>query len=82
MAKRGQTTTFEERLEIDERWQAGQTDREIAAEMNRSVAPQTSEFKCLSVDGSRKTRPYQLALAFSPSTWREMMSANALTSTT
>lgn len=37
MAKRGQTTTFEERLEIGERWQAGQTDPEIAAAMNRSV---------------------------------------------
>jgi len=37
MAKRGQTTTFEERLEIGERWQAGQSDPEIAAAMNRSA---------------------------------------------
>jgi hypothetical protein len=37
MAKRGQTTTFEERLEIGERWQAGQTDPEIAVAMNHSM---------------------------------------------
>ncbi|NIS83034.1 MAG: DDE-type integrase/transposase/recombinase [Anaerolineales bacterium] len=65
---------------------------------------QTGELRCLSADGSRKTRlpvrgltksdlvgelsplialpAYQLALPFSPSTWREMMFANALTGTT
>jgi transposase len=37
MAKRGQTTTLEERIEIGERWEAGQTDPEIAAAMNLSV---------------------------------------------
>ena len=37
MARRGQTTTFEERIEIGERWEAGQTDPEIARAMGLSV---------------------------------------------
>ena len=28
MRRKGQTTTLEERIEIGERWEAGQTDRE------------------------------------------------------
>ena len=31
MAQRGQATTFEEGIEIGERWEAGQSDTEIAA---------------------------------------------------
>ena len=37
MAQKGQTTTFEERIEIGERWVSGQSDSEIAAGMMRSV---------------------------------------------
>lgn len=37
MGQRGQRTTFEERVEIGERWEAGESDPEIAAAMNRSV---------------------------------------------
>ena len=37
MAQRGQKTTLEERIEIGERWEAGQTDPEIAAAMGRSA---------------------------------------------
>ncbi len=37
MVRRGQTTTFEERMKIGERWEAGQTDPEIAAAMGRPV---------------------------------------------
>lgn len=37
MAKRGQWTTLEERIGISERWEAGQTDPEIAAAMALSV---------------------------------------------
>lgn len=37
MAQKGQPTTFEERIEIGERWEAGQSDAEIAAAMLRSV---------------------------------------------
>ena len=37
MAQRGQPTTFEERVEIGERWDAGQSDPEIAVVMMRSV---------------------------------------------
>jgi hypothetical protein len=37
MVQRGQETTFEERMEIGERWEAGQTDPEIAAAMGRPV---------------------------------------------
>jgi transposase-like protein len=36
MAQRGRRTTFEERIEIGERWEAGQTDPEIAAAMGPS----------------------------------------------
>ncbi len=37
MVQRGRETTLEERIEIGERWEAGQTDPEIAAAMGRSV---------------------------------------------
>ena len=37
MAQRGRKTTLEERIEIGERWEAGQTDPEIATAMERSV---------------------------------------------
>jgi len=37
MAQRGRKTTLEERVEMGERWKAGQADAEIAAAMNRSV---------------------------------------------
>ena len=37
MVQRGRETTFEERIEIGERWEAGQTDPEIAAAMGRRV---------------------------------------------
>jgi hypothetical protein len=37
MVQRGRKTTFEERIEIGERWEAGQTDPESAAAMGRSV---------------------------------------------
>lgn len=37
MAQKGKPTTFEERIEIGERWDAGQSDPEIAAAMRRSV---------------------------------------------
>ena len=37
MAKRGQTTTLEERIEIGERWEARQKDPEIATAMSLSV---------------------------------------------
>ncbi len=36
MRQQGRTTTLEERIEIGERWEAGQTDGEIAAAMDRS----------------------------------------------
>jgi hypothetical protein len=35
--QRGRKTTLEERIEIGERWEAGQTDPEMAAAMRRSV---------------------------------------------
>ncbi len=38
MGQRGRETTFEERIEIGERWEAGQTDPEIAAAMERPVS--------------------------------------------
>ena len=37
MAQRGRKTTLEERIEIGERWEAGQTDPEIAVAMECSV---------------------------------------------
>ena len=37
MLRRGQTTTFQERLDINERAAAGQSDPEIAAELGCSV---------------------------------------------
>ena len=37
MRQKGRTTTLEERIEIGERWEAGQTDPEIAKAMDRSV---------------------------------------------
>ncbi len=37
MRRKGQTTTLEERIEIGERWEAGQTDREIAEATGCSV---------------------------------------------
>ncbi len=37
MVQRGRETTFEERIEIGERWEAGQTDPEIAVAMGRPV---------------------------------------------
>jgi transposase len=37
MAQKGQLTTFEERIEIGEGWEAGQSDPEIAVAMSRSV---------------------------------------------
>jgi len=37
MVQRGRETTLEERIEIGERWKAGQTDPEIAAAMGRPV---------------------------------------------
>ena len=37
MAQRGQKTPLEERVEIGERWESGQTDPEIAAAVGRSV---------------------------------------------
>jgi len=38
MVQRGRETTFEERIEIGERWEVGQTDPEIAVAMGRPVA--------------------------------------------
>jgi len=38
MVQRGRKTTFEERIEIGERWQVGQTDPEIAAAMGRPAS--------------------------------------------
>jgi hypothetical protein len=37
MARRGQTTSLAERIEIGERWEAGQKDPEIAVVMNLPV---------------------------------------------
>ena len=37
MVQRGRATTLEERIEIGERWQAGETDPEIARALGRSV---------------------------------------------
>ncbi len=37
MAQRGQKTPLEERVEIGERWETGQTDPQIAAAVGRSV---------------------------------------------
>jgi transposase len=37
MRQRGRTTTLEERIEIGERWEAGQTDLKIAEAMGCSV---------------------------------------------
>jgi transposase len=37
MAQRGRKTTLEERIEIGERWEAGQADPEIAAAIGRAV---------------------------------------------
>jgi transposase len=37
MRQKGRTTTLEERIEIGERWKAGQTDPEIAEAMGRSA---------------------------------------------
>jgi transposase-like protein len=37
MVQRGRKTSLEERIEIGERWEAGQTDPEIAAAMGRPV---------------------------------------------
>ena len=38
MVQRGRETTFEERIEIGERWEAGQTDPEIATAMGQRRA--------------------------------------------
>jgi len=38
MVKRGQKTSLEERIEIGERWESGQTDRQIATAMGRPLA--------------------------------------------
>ena len=38
MVQRGRKTSLEERIEIGERWEAGQTDPEIAAAMGRPVS--------------------------------------------
>jgi transposase-like protein len=37
MVQRGRETAFEERMEISERWEAGQTDPEIAAAVGRPI---------------------------------------------
>ena len=37
MAQRGRRTTLEERIELGERWEAGQTDPGVAVAMGRSV---------------------------------------------
>ena len=37
MGQKGRTTTLKERIEIGERWEAGETDPEIAEAMERSV---------------------------------------------
>lgn len=37
MSQKGRTTTLEERIEIGERWEAGQTDPEIAAALGFSI---------------------------------------------
>lgn len=37
MVQRGRKTTLEERIGIGERWEAGQTDPEVAVAMERSV---------------------------------------------
>jgi hypothetical protein len=38
MSQKGQTTSLSERVEIGERWKAGQTDRQIAEAMQRPLA--------------------------------------------
>jgi transposase-like protein len=38
MVQRGQKTTLEERIEMGERWEAGQTDSKIAAAMGRPIS--------------------------------------------
>ena len=37
MGQKGRPTTLQERIEIGERWEAGETDPEIAEAMDRSV---------------------------------------------
>lgn len=37
MKQKGRTTTLEERIGMGERWEAGQTDAEIAAALGYSV---------------------------------------------
>jgi hypothetical protein len=37
MSRKGQTTSLDERIEIGERWKAGQTDRQIAVAMQRPI---------------------------------------------
>jgi transposase len=37
MGQKGRPTTLQERIEIGERWEAGETDPEIAKAMDRSV---------------------------------------------
>jgi hypothetical protein len=59
MAQRGRKTTLEERVEMGERWEAGETDPEIAAAMNRSVwtVPCTGRTgQCASGDGGTNER--------------------------
>jgi hypothetical protein len=85
MVQRGRWTTLEERIEIGERWQARQTDREIAAAMERSywtVRKWRRKFKREGRSGlaSRMGRPSTGALGQFPAivrdTIRQMREAN------
>ena len=85
MARRGQTTSLAERIEIGERWGAGQKDPEIAAAMNLPVWTvrkwrRKYQKEGRSGLGSRMGRPRSGALGQSPlalrDTIREMRKAH------
>jgi hypothetical protein len=71
MARRGQTTNLAERVEIGERWEAGQKDPEIAMAMNLPVLTvrkwrRKYQKEGRSGLGSRMGRPHTGALGQSP----------------
>ena len=78
MRRKGQTTTLEERIEIGERWEAGQTDPEIAEAIGCSVWVvrkwrRRYQREGRSGLGSRMGRPSTGALGHFPARVREVI---------
>ena len=80
MGQKGRTTSLEERIEIGERWKAGQKDPEIAKAMELSVWAVRKWRRKFQRDGragmsSKMGRPSTGALGQSTSEIREKISA-------